>query len=101
LWVGENLGASEQELIHKMAQAMKLQKQDYQIMETPHQWSEVQAQEASLVIQFKQSPQREKFYDVEGVVVLYTHTPQQLLQNPELKKQTWSDLKMAMRKLNV
>jgi uracil-DNA glycosylase family 4 len=44
---------------------------------------------------------RGRFHDVGGRTILVTYHPSYLLQNPELKRDAWEDLKLAMAKLGL
>ncbi len=101
------LSTTEQELLTKMLQAMKLQPNDYRIFEDPTQWQPAMQNPPEVAVVFgletAQSMGREftrgKFVDVEGVPTIFTYSPKDLATQPELKAEAWKDLKIAMRRL--
>ncbi len=103
------MNTSERELFNKMLGAMKLSSNDYHVVEEPmnEEYKQLlsQAPIVALVFGFELAKSlnieftRGKFSSQEGVATIVTYGPADLSKNPELKSETWKDMKLALQRL--
>ncbi len=105
----EQMDLPERELLVKMLNAMKLESKDYEIIEEPTNGEYLKALARSPILSLVFSHRlaerlkipftRGKFANQEGVATIVTYGPADLTKKPELKAETWKDMKLAMSRL--
>jgi hypothetical protein len=90
------------ELFQKMREAMKLMPEQITILNS----SKISASELQVAVMAADrvvcfSPEIFQSLQKEADLKFQTHSPEDLLKKPELKKQTWEDLKQVMKSLGL
>lgn len=91
-----------QDLFSKMREAMKIPESEVKVLfaaETSLPDLQISALSAERVVCF--SPSLFQQISVDSQVKFLTHNPEELLTKPQLKKETWEDLKKVMKSLGL
>ncbi len=96
------LSAAASELFHKMREAMKLSSEQVTVLfadKASASELQVAVMSADRVVSFSKNIFQNLQKEPEHKFL--THSPEELLKRPELKKQAWDDLKLVMKSLGL
>ena len=112
VFVSEERDSKADELLTKMIEAMGMNRKDVFITNSSSNITKISKPKVIVALGkskdlaiFNEHPSidhlRGKILDHEGIQLIVTHHPSQLLVNPALKKVCWEDLQLAMKILGL